>query len=135
MGLELLSIIVGLLTFNDLIIGSTVRVWSDNIGADRALAKGAVVMRDHNLIVHGIWALALKLNIGIWIERVASEDNIADLPSRRKYKLLKRLGADKRDAVFPCASVYFTGETPEEEVLSMLAALATTCHLADERSA
>ena len=29
----------------------------------------------------------------MWIERVSSENNISDLPSREKYELLEELGA------------------------------------------
>ena len=35
----------------------------------------------------------------LWIERVGAEDNIADLPSRQKYDLLRELGAQWRPPV------------------------------------
>ena len=36
---------------------------------------------------------ALVQHMHIWVERVSSEDNIADLPSRCSYELLKELNA------------------------------------------
>ena len=38
-------------------------------------------------------ALDAKLDIACWYERVASESNIADLPSRLQFEELKELGA------------------------------------------
>ena len=40
-----------------------------------------------------IWSYALKLECGLWIERVPSKSNISDDPSREVYDLMKRLGA------------------------------------------
>ena len=37
---------------------------------------------DHNLLVHEIWSMALRNHMALWVYRVPSEDNIADLPSR-----------------------------------------------------
>jgi len=42
---------------------------------------------------------ALLLKARVWIERVASDDNIADLPSREEYRLLTSLGAMWRPPV------------------------------------
>ena len=43
--------------------------------------------------MHGIWAQAVQNHTYMWIERVSSENNISDLPSREKYELLEELGA------------------------------------------
>ena len=37
--------------------------------------------------------LAIELGISIYVDRVASKDNIADDPSRERYELLRALGA------------------------------------------
>ena len=61
------------------------RVWEDNAGAEGSLAKGASHSEDHNLLIHAIWYMAAKYGFGLWIERVASDDNISDCPSRERY--------------------------------------------------
>ena len=40
---------------------------------------------------------ALLKRMHIWIERVASEENISDLPSRESYDLMTELGATWRE--------------------------------------
>eukprot|EP00969_Alexandrium_andersonii_P070768 3123625-Alexandrium_andersonii.AAC.1 len=45
------------------------------------------------MLVHAVWLLAARRSIGLWIERVASDDNIADLPSRESYDALEALRA------------------------------------------
>ena len=44
-------------------------------------------------LVHEIWTHALRHRIHVWVERVPSDYNIADCPSRRSYHLLRKLGA------------------------------------------
>ena len=44
---------------------------------------------DHNLIIHALWLHAMKNSYGVWIDRVASAENVADLPSRDSYKVLE----------------------------------------------
>ena len=68
-------------------------VYSDNVGAERGTAKGRAKSWDHTCIVHGLWLKAAAINMGMWIERVPSNDNIADLPSRSDFDLLHRLNA------------------------------------------
>lgn len=52
--------------------------------AERATRKGAASQFDHNCIVHAIWLVAAK--VGLYVDRVASDSNIADLPSREEYE-------------------------------------------------
>ena len=40
---------------------------------------------------------AVHLGIHIWLMRVASEDNVADLPSREDYRLMRMLSAKWRE--------------------------------------
>ena len=89
MGLELLSIALGLSTFGPLLAGRTVRVYSDNVGSEYATKRGSAKKWDHSCIVHSIWRRAVQNKASLWIERVASKHNIADLPSREEYDLLE----------------------------------------------
>ena len=40
-----------------------------------------------------MWLFAVQHNVGLWIERVPSEYNIADDPSREEYTALVEWGA------------------------------------------
>ena len=104
MGLELLSIALGLSTFRDQISGRNIRVWSDNVGCEKACKKGASRKFDHNCIVHCLWLVAAQYGIGLHIERVATDDNIADLPSRESYTVLANMGATWME---PCLEEVF----------------------------
>ena len=68
---------------------------------------------DHGQLIHEIWTQvhcmlfthvcisignipyvqAVLCGMHIWFERVSTDDNISDLPSREEYKLLEDLGA------------------------------------------
>jgi hypothetical protein len=93
MAWELLAIALGISTFREKLVGRRVRIWCDNVGGEQALRAGAARSLDHNLMVHGVWLHAVRVGYGIWVERVPTKDNIADLPSRESYGLLRSLGA------------------------------------------
>ena len=38
---------------------------------------------DHCALINALWKYFIELNLGVWVERVASKHNIADNPSRR----------------------------------------------------
>ena len=111
--LEILSISIGLSTFQSELNGRKVVVWSDNKGAEGASRKGRAKAWDHCRLVHDIWAHALHNNIHIWVERVPSHDNLSDSPTRGAYEIAENLrgrshGAWKSPVV---ASVYLEGES------------------------
>jgi len=101
MSLELMAIAVGLATFADELRGRQVWIFEDNTGAEATTQKGSSKADDHNSLVHEIWTLALMYGMGLWIDRVPSDDNLADLPSREEYKLLHKLGAVWRTPQIP----------------------------------
>ena len=82
MGLELLAIALGLSSFSLLLQNRKVVVWSDNVGSQRSTERGRAKAWDHSCIVHVLWLEAACLQMHMHVERVPSEDNIADLPSR-----------------------------------------------------
>ena len=61
----------------------------DNKGAEGSTAKGFAKAWDQSLLVHEVWTMAWKLKMHLWIHRVPSEENIADLPSRESCELMK----------------------------------------------
>ncbi len=66
---------------------------------EAAVKKGTAKCRGHAQIVHEIWLLAAKNKSHIWVERVPSEKNIADCPSRGEYALMRDLKAQWRKPV------------------------------------
>lgn len=116
MGLELLSIALGLSTFQEECRDRCVVVHSDNkgtcflpaagcafpllhclrTGAEHAAARGSAKSFDHRDIIHEMWTQATIFNMCLWIVRVATDDNIADLPSRCDYAALHSVAAEWR---------------------------------------
>ena len=101
MGLELLSISLGLCTFEDLLRGRNVIVHSDNTGSEvspsphvfragvgippmlqAAIRRGTAISMDHAQLVHSQWTQAAEQGLNLYVLRVGTHDNIADLPSR-----------------------------------------------------
>ena len=93
MGLETLAIALALSSFKSSLYGRNVRIWSDNVGSESATRKGAAKSFDHNSLIHGIWSQALRLKIALQVDRVPTQFNVADLPSREEYALLEQIGA------------------------------------------
>ena len=93
MALELLSISLGLCTFKDKLANRKVVVHSDNTGAEAAARKGSAKHWDHAEIVHAQWLHAAVNHMFLYIKRVPTDDNIADLPSRREFTILRSKGA------------------------------------------
>lgn len=93
MGLELLSIALGMSTFTAQCSRRRVVVHSDNTGAEAATAKGTAKQFDHCHLVHEMWTHAVMHHMALWVVRVATDVNIADAPSRFDYKALEAVGA------------------------------------------
>ena len=98
---EILAIVIALHTFLPYLKSRRVIVYTDNAGGEGALRKGTTEAWDHNLLVHGVWLLAAKARIGLWVERVPTDDNISDDPSREAYALLESIGANWCEPVVP----------------------------------
>ena len=120
MGLELLSISLGFCTFEHLLRGRQVVVHSDNKGSEvsvlmcwggrvarmvvvRALQwslrRGTAKALDHAQLVHAQWLQAAETGMSLHIRRVATDDNIADPPSREACRhswWWEDLGAERR---------------------------------------
>ena len=45
-----------------------------------------------------MWTHIAKLGVFAWVTRVATDDNLADLPSRQSYDVLKAVKAEWREA-------------------------------------
>ena len=93
MAQEQMAVLLALRTFRKQVAGKMVRVWTDNTGAEHALRNGTARAADHNAIVAATWKAALAFGCSLWVERVPTDENIADLPSREEYRCLEALNA------------------------------------------
>ena len=105
MGLELLAVLMGVETFQNKLKNRNVRVWTDNIGGECALRKQTSRMTDHNAIVHLTWLRAAQIGAGLFMNRVPTNENIADGPTRPTEEvamsILERLQAKQVPARLP----------------------------------
>ena len=69
--------------------------------AQLAIRRGAARVWDHAQLVHQIWEDLLILKAHVFILRVATDDNIGDLPSRLSFSLFERVGAVEVDPLIP----------------------------------
>ena len=70
------------------------QIWSDNTGAEGSLRKGVGAKDELNSAIHQFWVVAAREKFGVYIDRVPTEVNIADGPSREDYGLIsKAIGA------------------------------------------
>ena len=101
--LELLAAVLAYTTFPEELRGRHVVHWIDNESAVYALAKGYSGSPDSARVVNLYHVSVAQLGATPWIEYVHTDDNIADLPSRGDFALLRVLGGDGafRPAVVP----------------------------------
>ena len=110
MGLELMAISLGLTTFEKWIRNSNLVVWCDNCGSEMALRRGSARSYDHAQMVHAQWTFIAKAGIAVHVQRIASDDNIADLPSRGDLRWIASRGVievePKLAEVFECSEAW-----------------------------
>ena len=87
------AVVLALLSFAPWFRGARLRIWVDNTCAEKMLFRGSGRAPDHNR-AHFVWTWALEQWCSLWLERVPSEDNLADEPSRQKFRTLQALGAE-----------------------------------------
>ena len=57
------------------------------------MRKGTARRYDHAQLVHAQWMHVAMLGMRVWVVRVATNDNVADLPSRQDLWQLRASGA------------------------------------------
>ena len=88
---EAVGVVLLLHTFREELQGMDLTVYVDNTGAEGALKKGFSGSRFMTAAAAEAWDLAIRHEIGLWIERVPSKENIADPPSRGDDRFLKEV--------------------------------------------
>eukprot|EP00973_Karenia_brevis_P092677 12413581-Karenia_brevis.AAC.1 len=91
MGLELLAVSLALCTFREHLSGKQVIIHCDKQwGRGKrvmelmvAIRRGTARKMDHAQLVHQQWLFAVTHRMHLYIKRVPTADNIADLPSRQ----------------------------------------------------
>ena len=87
--------LLGLSSFAAKLQGRNIMIFSDNTSAEAATRRGSCREFDQGCLIHTIWLKLAQLRCGVWVERVPTEDNIADHPSREEYALLRKIGAKR----------------------------------------
>ena len=98
---ELAGAVVALETFKDYVQDSSVLLLVDAEAVEGALVKGYSSRADLCELVGKFWDLALKYNCSIYIDRVPTDANCADAPSRGKLQIGERLGWKTIQARWP----------------------------------
>ena len=67
-----------------------------------------------------MWLKAAQMHMHLYVERVPTDDNIADLPSREAYDLLKSMGVvaveAKLDRMFCCPEAWESLSAPMQVI-------------------
>ena len=98
---ELFATVVALQTFKPWISGSWSLLFVDSEPVQGALVKGYSAREGLCELVGVFWRLALDVRINLYIDRVPTDSNPADPPSRGRLDIGQSLGWDTIPAVFP----------------------------------
>ena len=98
---ELFATVVALKTFETRIAGSWSLLLVDSEPVQGALVKGYSSRGDLCELVGLFWNLALDLKINLYIDRVPTDANPADPPSRNNMSVGTNLGWITVDPIFP----------------------------------
>ena len=78
---------------------------------EMSIRRGSARSWDHAQLVHEMWADIVTLGVHVFIRRVATDDNIADGPSREDFDGVRHAGAQEVIPVLP--KRYCTAQTWE----------------------
>ena len=81
-GLELFALVASFAVWQDLLAGYQVTAYVDNDPSSNGLVKGAASFPLAHNFIRRFWQLALIRSISVWLERVPSPLNWADMPTR-----------------------------------------------------
>ena len=98
---EMFATVVALSTFAPWIKDSWSLLFVDSEPVQGALVKGYSSKEDLCQLVGVFWRLALEIQVNLYIDRVPTDSNPADPPSRDQLELGRALGWITIDPVFP----------------------------------
>ena len=100
---ELVGVVIAMETFRDYLRGKSVILLVDAEAVEGALVKGYSARTDVCELIGKFWDLALELDCSIYIDRVSTDANCADNPSRNKLQIGEALGWKTISARWPRA--------------------------------
>ena len=100
---ELLAVVVALETFRELLKDAWILLFVDSEPVQGALVKGYSAKEDLCELVGVFWRIALNLKVCIYVDRVPTDSNPADAPSRDRMDVGGALGWASVQAEFPKA--------------------------------
>ena len=99
--IELVATVVALETFRPMLQNKTLLLFVDAEAVEGALVKGYSAREDLCELVGIFWNLVLELNCLVYVDRVPTDANPADYPSRGNLVVGKQLGWSTCKAVWP----------------------------------
>lgn len=82
---ETLALLQALENYPDFFRGAELILFNDNEGAQASICKGWSTDPENQGLIERTWRQLLELDCKVWIERVPSKGNPADLPSRGQF--------------------------------------------------
>jgi len=101
--IETCAVVLLLEVFGDVLLDSDLRLFVDNIAEQGSLIRGFSRSHSQAVLCGAVWKRVARLRVGLWVDRVESAANIADIPTRpekvERFETLRNLGVQCR--VFP----------------------------------
>jgi hypothetical protein len=99
--IELLGVVMAFEFWHELVRNSSVLLFVDSEPVQGALVKGYSHFEDMCELTGVFWALVDELNALVYIDRVPTDGNVADGPSRNTMQTLTNLGSIRSKTWFP----------------------------------
>ena len=99
--IEMLAPVFALSTFADRLVDADLILLIDSEAVEGALIKGYSSREDMCGIISVFWELALKLRVRVFIDRISTDANPADWPSRGKLHLGEAAGWSTVRPIWP----------------------------------
>ena len=100
---ETIAAVLAMETFADRIRGADILLLIDSEAVESALIKGYSSKEDLCHIISVFWDLAFQLRVRVFIDRVSTDANPADWPSRNKLHLGEAVGWQTVQVIWPSA--------------------------------
>eukprot|EP00435_Cladocopium_sp_Y103_P019288 s2614_g4.t1 len=114
---EMLAAVLALETFSDQIEGTDLILLIDSEAVEGALIKGYSSREDLCEIISLFWNLAFQLKVRVFIDRVSTDANPADWPSRNKLSIGEAVGWRTVQASWPSAIAAAASTRPPSSVV------------------
>ena len=89
---ELFAVVLAICIFRVQLAGRRVLIFVDSESVEGALVKGYSAREDVCHLVGLFWAVVEDIDALVYIDRVSTDANISDAPSRGKMAIAKRCG-------------------------------------------